>query len=128
MIEKSFGKNRYFERIVITQTQPVCGHVRNRKNRLSGNPHVCTPFHSSGGSRSWQGRLNHREHSGSQGVVIFLFYPLCVPRCPLWFSESNFENIKKSPGFWFTTTRRYQRTDFCRGVLFLAIAGGVPRS
>ena len=24
MIEKSFGKNRYFERIVIAQTKPVC--------------------------------------------------------------------------------------------------------
>ena len=27
MIEKSFGKNRYFKRIVIAQTQPVCGHA-----------------------------------------------------------------------------------------------------
>ncbi|MCK5108364.1 MAG: hypothetical protein KAR25_01605 [Methanosarcinales archaeon] len=25
MIEKSFGQNRYFERIVIAQTKPVCG-------------------------------------------------------------------------------------------------------
>ena len=52
MIEKSFGKNRYFKRIVITQTQPVCGHVRNRKNRLLGNSRARTLSHSSGGSRS----------------------------------------------------------------------------
>ena len=55
--------------------------------------------------RSWQGRLNHREHRGSQRVVIFIFRPLCVTLCPLWFSETLFRKYQKVSGVLVTATR-----------------------
>jgi hypothetical protein len=42
MIEKSFGKNRYFERIVITQTKPVCGMSGIAKSGSLASLHVRT--------------------------------------------------------------------------------------
>ena len=45
-------------------------------------------------------KIKPQRSQRAQRVVIFIFRPLCVTLCPLWFSETLFRKYQKSSGFW----------------------------
>ena len=68
----------------------------------------CMHFFTLAEIRLWDGRLNHREHIGSQRAVIFIFQPLCVT---LWFFENLISKISKNLRGFGHRNARYKRPE-----------------
>ena len=85
-------------KIYHSRLQPeAVGDVLQKPDEGNLQVRFCEGAHSNLGAITSKKKVRYGLYStGSQRVVIFIFRPLCVTLCPLWFSENLISKISKS--------------------------------